>query len=76
MAKQYFSPYAPRTPRSPRLVLIWISCFLFLLWLTWFLSGRSMDERVAHHTNSRLQFGKDGEGDRSWHEVRDEQQQA
>ncbi|KAK4205616.1 hypothetical protein QBC40DRAFT_248785 [Triangularia verruculosa] len=62
MAKQYFSPYAPRTPRSPRLVLIWLSCFFFLVWVVWYFSGRSFDDRVAA-ANSRMQFRQDGDDD-------------
>ncbi len=38
MPRQYFSPYAPRRRRSTRLVLIWVSLFVFILYVTWYLS--------------------------------------
>ncbi|KAK4184855.1 hypothetical protein QBC35DRAFT_454821 [Podospora australis] len=42
MAKQYFSPYRARGPRSPRLTMIWLACFLFILWATWYISSGRM----------------------------------
>ncbi|KAL2160082.1 hypothetical protein VTH06DRAFT_1737 [Thermothelomyces fergusii] len=43
-----FSPYAPRRPRSPRLVLIWVSVFLFLLWITWYISTRHKEDAAPY----------------------------
>ncbi|KAK4140875.1 uncharacterized protein C8A04DRAFT_31535 [Dichotomopilus funicola] len=44
MARKYFSPYAPRRRRSPQVVVIWVSIFVFLLWLTWFITTRHKEE--------------------------------
>jgi len=32
--------YGPRRRRSPRLVLIWMGIFLFILYMTWWISSR------------------------------------
>ncbi|KAL2185057.1 hypothetical protein L209DRAFT_690972 [Thermothelomyces heterothallicus CBS 203.75] len=48
MPRGYFSPYAPRRRRSPRLVLIWVSVFLFLLWITWYITTRHKEEAAPY----------------------------
>ncbi|EAQ86712.1 predicted protein [Chaetomium globosum CBS 148.51] len=40
MARAYFSPYAPRRRRSPQVVVVWVSMFAFILWLTWYITTR------------------------------------
>ncbi|KAK3901439.1 hypothetical protein C8A05DRAFT_34873 [Staphylotrichum tortipilum] len=44
MAKKYFSPYSPRRRQSPRLVLVWVSTFVFILWMTWYISTRHREQ--------------------------------
>ncbi|KAK5660781.1 hypothetical protein OQA88_12148 [Cercophora sp. LCS_1] len=38
--KTYYSPYGPKPKRSGRLVVLWMMCFLFILFGTWFLTTR------------------------------------
>ncbi|KAK4157495.1 hypothetical protein C8A00DRAFT_29644 [Chaetomidium leptoderma] len=40
MAGKFLSPYSPRRRRSARLVVIWVSLFLFILWMTRRISTR------------------------------------
>jgi hypothetical protein len=48
MAGKYFSPYAPRRRRSARLVVIWMSLFVIILWLTWYYtSGKGAMSEAA-----------------------------
>ncbi|KAL2195877.1 hypothetical protein P885DRAFT_70023 [Corynascus similis CBS 632.67] len=48
MARTYFSVYAPRRRRSPRIVLIWVSIFVFLVWLMWFITTRHKGEATPY----------------------------
>ncbi|KAK4122605.1 hypothetical protein N657DRAFT_681608 [Parathielavia appendiculata] len=57
MPKEYFSPYAPRRPRSPRLVLIWVSTFVFILWMTWYIATRHK-ERAAPYVEEFMHPGR------------------
>ncbi|KAK4101413.1 hypothetical protein N658DRAFT_425687 [Parathielavia hyrcaniae] len=57
MPKKYFSPYAPRKPRSPRLVLVWMSTFVFVLWVTWYITTRQK-ERAAPYVEEFIHSGR------------------
>jgi hypothetical protein len=48
MARKYFSPYAPRRRRSPQVVLVWVSLFVFILWLTWWITTRHKEEATPY----------------------------
>jgi hypothetical protein len=48
MAKKYFSPYSPRRRQSRRVVLVWVSTFVFILWLTWFISTRRREQALPY----------------------------
>jgi hypothetical protein len=39
MAGKYFSPYAPRRRRSAQLVIVWLTLFVVILWLTWYYTS-------------------------------------
>ncbi|AEO71346.1 uncharacterized protein THITE_2171570 [Thermothielavioides terrestris NRRL 8126] len=56
MSNKYFSPYAPRRPRSPRLVILWLTTFALVLWLTWYVSTRHR-ERAAPYVDEFLHPG-------------------
>ncbi|KAK3387231.1 hypothetical protein B0H63DRAFT_558792 [Podospora didyma] len=38
-----FSPYGPRPKRSPKFVFLWVACFLFILFATWYMNSRHGD---------------------------------
>lgn len=48
MPRQYFSPYAPRRRRSARLVAVWLATFLFVLWMTWYVTSRQRERAVPY----------------------------
>lgn len=35
-----YSPYGPRPRRSKQLVVVWMSCLLGILFLTWYITSR------------------------------------
>lgn len=60
MARAYFSPYAPRRRRSPQVVVVWVSMFAFILWLTWYITTRHKeyaDEFMHPGSMARGQYG-------------------
>ncbi|KAK0626099.1 hypothetical protein B0T14DRAFT_509156 [Immersiella caudata] len=38
--KNMYSPYGPRPRHSARLVVLWVACFFFIVFLTWYLNSR------------------------------------
>jgi len=40
MARSLYSPYGPRPRRSGVLVLLWMATFLFILFVTWYITTR------------------------------------
>lgn len=48
MPKTYFSPYSPRRRRSARLVLIWVFMFVFIAYMTWYISTRHREQATPY----------------------------
>jgi hypothetical protein len=48
--------YAPRRRRSPRLVIIWVTVFILVAWMTWYVSTRHR-ERAAPYVKEFLRPG-------------------
>jgi hypothetical protein len=48
MARTLFSPYGPRPKRSAQLVAIWMACFTFILFVTWYLTTRHGESTKAY----------------------------
>jgi hypothetical protein len=40
MARMLYSPYGPRARRSPQVIILYMACFLLILFLTWYLTTR------------------------------------
>ncbi|KAH6850997.1 putative nicotinamide riboside protein [Chaetomium sp. MPI-CAGE-AT-0009] len=57
MARTYFSPYAPRRRRSPQVVLVWVSMFVFILWVTWYITTRHKEE-ASPYVNEFMHPGR------------------
>ncbi|KAK1777942.1 hypothetical protein QBC45DRAFT_452132 [Copromyces sp. CBS 386.78] len=47
MARNYFSPYAPRR-RSNRMVLIWVTLFFSIIFFMWWVQTRHRDAARAY----------------------------
>lgn len=43
MPRKFISPYTPRRRRSGRVVVVWITTFAVLLWLTWYFTSRGKE---------------------------------
>ncbi|KAK4241084.1 hypothetical protein C8A03DRAFT_12619 [Achaetomium macrosporum] len=60
----YLSPYSPRKRRSARLVAAWMFTFVFILWMTWYISTRHREKAkpIVEEFLRPVKVGREGEG--------------
>ncbi len=51
------SPYGPRPRRSAQLIVAWVLCFLFILFVTWYITTKH-EETARSYTDQFLRPGR------------------